>query len=184
MQYYTERGNNIETADQMYDAMCKATALSGFTANILDITEKKSYPMTNKIKNISRIHHIKYDYHKDGTKFHEWQYSNIGPGNKFDVPVEPKAPRFEEKGKFYNSGDKFSFISERRKNPDSSDDFPCTEEACVVTFTSFTKSQHHLNFGCHQFEEKNKTQLAMVCDRWPKRFERTVEQISVNNEKK
>ena len=55
MQYYTERGNNIETADQMYDAMCKATALSGFTANILDITEKKSYPMTNKIKNICKI---------------------------------------------------------------------------------------------------------------------------------
>ena len=46
MQYYIERGNNIETPDQMYDAMCKATALSGFTANVLDITEKKSYPKT------------------------------------------------------------------------------------------------------------------------------------------
>ena len=42
----------------------------------------------------------------------------------------------------------------------------------------------HLNFGCHQFKEKNKTQLAMVCDRWAKRFEGTVEQISVNNKKK
>ena len=49
IQYYIERGNNIETPDQMYDAMCKATALSGFTANVLDITEKKSYPKTNKI---------------------------------------------------------------------------------------------------------------------------------------
>ena len=43
MQYYIERGNNIETPDQMYDAMCKATALSGFTAIALDITERKSY---------------------------------------------------------------------------------------------------------------------------------------------
>ena len=42
MQYYIERGNNIETPDQIYDAMCKATALSGFTANVLDIKERKS----------------------------------------------------------------------------------------------------------------------------------------------
>ena len=42
--------------------MCKATALSGFTANVLDITEKKSYPKTKKIQNISRIPHVKYDY--------------------------------------------------------------------------------------------------------------------------
>ena len=52
MQYYIERGNNIETPNQMYDAMCKATALSGFTANVLDIKERKSYAKTKKIKNI------------------------------------------------------------------------------------------------------------------------------------
>ena len=62
------------------------------------------------------------------------------------MPVAPKAPRFEEKVKFYDSGNKFGFISKRRKNLDSSDDFPCTEEECVLTFTSFTKLQHHLNF--------------------------------------
>ena len=49
---------------------------------------------------MSRIHHVKYDYKEDETKFHVWQYSNIGPGKKIDVPVEPKAPRFEEKVKF------------------------------------------------------------------------------------
>ena len=46
MQNYIERGNNIETPDQMCDPMCKATALSGFTANVPDIAEKKSYPKT------------------------------------------------------------------------------------------------------------------------------------------
>ena len=46
MQNYIERGNNIETPDQMCDPMCKATALSGFTANLPDIAEKKSYPKT------------------------------------------------------------------------------------------------------------------------------------------
>ena len=157
--------------------------MSGFTANVLDITEKTSYLKTNKIKNISRIHHVKYDYSENETKFHVWQYSNIGPGKKFDVPVEPKAPRFEEKVQFYDSGNKFGFICERRKNPVLSDDFTCTEEACVLTFTSFTNLQCHLNFGRHHFEEKNKTQLAMVCDRWAKIFEGTVEQIIVNNKK-
>ena len=49
IQYYIERENNIETPDQTYDAMCKATALSGFTANVLDIAEKKLYPKTKKI---------------------------------------------------------------------------------------------------------------------------------------
>ena len=98
MQYYIERGNNIETPDQMYDAMCKATALSGFTANVLDIRERKSYAKKKKIKNILKIDHVKYDYRdKSQTKFHVWQYSNIGPGKKFDIPSQPKAPKYEKK---------------------------------------------------------------------------------------
>ena len=85
--YYIERGNNIETCNQMYDAMCKATTLSGFTANVLDIKERKSYAKTKKIKNILKIYHVKYDYSdKNQTKFHVCQYSNIGPGKKFDIP--------------------------------------------------------------------------------------------------
>ena len=82
MQYYIEKGNNIETPDQMYDTMCKATALSGLTANMLDIAEKKLYSKTKKIKNIARIHHVRYDYSEAKTKFHVWQYSSIGPGKK------------------------------------------------------------------------------------------------------
>ena len=56
--------------DQMYDGMCKATALSGFTANVLDILEKMLYPKTKKIQNISRIQLVKYDDIKAKTKFH------------------------------------------------------------------------------------------------------------------
>ena len=79
MQYYIERRNNIETPDQMYDAMCKATALSGFTANVLDVKERKLYAKTKKINNISKIHYVKYDYSETSqTKFYVWQYFNIG----------------------------------------------------------------------------------------------------------
>ena len=45
-------------------------AFSGFTPNVLDITERKSYPKTKKIKNISRIHHVKYNYSEAKTIFH------------------------------------------------------------------------------------------------------------------
>ena len=80
MQYYIERGNNIETPDQMYDAMSKTTALSGFTANVLDVKGRKFYAKTKKI-NISKIHYVTYDYSdKSQTKLYVWQYSNIGQG--------------------------------------------------------------------------------------------------------
>ena len=120
------RGNNIETPDQMYDAMCKATALSGFTANLLDITERKSYAKKKKIKNISKIHHVKYDYSdKSQTKFHVWQYSNIGPGKKFDIPSQPKARKYEEKMKFYDGGEKFGFVCDKKEHSaTSSHEFP------------------------------------------------------------
>ena len=132
MQYYIERRNNIETPDQMYDAICKATALSGFTANVFDIKERKSYIKTKKIKNISKIHHVKYDYNdKSQTKFHIWQYSYICPGKKFDIPSQPKAPKYEEKMKFFDGGEKFGFVSDKKEHSaTSSHEFPCTDESC------------------------------------------------------
>ena len=76
------------------------------------------------------------------------------------------------------------FVSEKRKNSASlSDDLPCTEEACVVTFQSFAKLQHYLDFGHHHYKEKHAIQLARVPDEWVKRFEGTIEQrcSSYNN---
>ena len=129
--------------------MCKATALSGFTANVLDIKERKSYIKTKKIKNISKIHHVKYDYNdKSQTKFHIWQYSYICPGKKFDIPSQPKAPKYEEKMKFYDGVEKFGFVSDKKEHSATSPhEFPCTDESCILTFQSFAKLERHLNFG-------------------------------------
>ena len=78
-----------------------------------------------------------------------------------------------------NGGEKFGFVSEKRKKPASlSDDLPCTEEACVLTFLSFAKLQRHLDFGHHHYEGKNATQHTRVSDKWVKRFEGTIEQRS------
>ena len=49
---------------------------------------------------------------------------------KIDAPTESKAPKFEEKVKFYDGVEKFGFVYKKRKSPASlSDDLPCTEEA-------------------------------------------------------
>ena len=45
----------------------------------------------------------------------QWYWS----WKKKDVPTRPKAPKFEEKLKFYDGGEKFGFVSEKRKNPAS-----------------------------------------------------------------
>ena len=58
------------TTDQMYGAMYKAAALSGFTANVPGIPEKKLYPKTKKIQNIPKLHHARYDFSEAKTKFH------------------------------------------------------------------------------------------------------------------
>ena len=50
-------------------------------------------------------------------------------------------------------------------------------------FQSFAKLERHLNFGHHCYKERNSTQLAMVADKWVKRFEGTVEQRSSNADK-
>ena len=58
------------TTDQMYGAMCKAAALSEFTANVPGIPEKKLYPKTKKIQKIPKLHHVRYDFSEAKTKFH------------------------------------------------------------------------------------------------------------------
>lgn len=77
---------------------------------------------------------MKYDYSEPKAKFHVWQQSGISPGKKIDVRTELSKLKFEEKLKSYDSGEKISFVPEKRKSCASlSDDHPCTEEACVLT---------------------------------------------------
>ena len=59
---------------------------------------------------------MRYDQSEGKTKSHAWQYSSIGPGKKNYSSSEPNAPKFEEKVKFYDGGEKFGFVSEKRKN--------------------------------------------------------------------
>ena len=54
---------------------------------------------------------------------------------KIDIPSQPKAPKYEEKMKFYDGGEKIDFVSDKKDHSaTSSHEFPCTNESCILTF--------------------------------------------------
>ena len=91
MQYFIDSGNNINSADQIFEARWSATALWSFTANVLDVRGQK-YTKQTQIKNISKIHHVKYIYDDTKKEYHVWQFSEIGQGRKYEVKEHPVAP--------------------------------------------------------------------------------------------
>ena len=100
VQYFIDSGNNIDSADQMFEAMLSAIALCGFTAIVLDIRGQK-YTTQTHIKNISKIHHVKYIYDDTKNEYQMWQFSEIGQGKKYEVKGHPVAPFYEEKMSFF-----------------------------------------------------------------------------------
>ena len=166
MQYFINSDNNIDSADQMFEAMRSATALCGFTANVLDIWGQK-YTKQTQIKNISKIHHVKYIYDDTKNEYHVWQFSEIGQCNKYEVKGYPVAPFCEEKMPFFDAGDSFDTIQSQRKNKI---DIPCADRAYILNFSLYEKLEKHLNSGHHKFEVENQTQLSKVADKGVKRF--------------
>lgn len=88
----------------------KATALCGFTANVLDIKEKKTYNRLMQIKDISKIHHVKLMYDGNKLQYQVWQYSGIGIGRKFEVFGESFEPQYDEKKPFINIAETFGIV--------------------------------------------------------------------------
>ena len=58
MNYFIERGRNIENADEMNEALQCANAFCGFNSCVIEILEKKKYKKQKHISNISKIHAI------------------------------------------------------------------------------------------------------------------------------
>ena len=94
MNYYIEKGNNIESAAEMNDALQTATALCGFNSMVLEIQEKKHYVNDSNIKDVTKIHCIKYIEVDGKLKYHVWQYYGIEDGKQYNVgrvPISLKA---------------------------------------------------------------------------------------------
>ena len=59
MNYFIEWGRNIETVDEINEALQCANALRGFNSYVIDILEKNKYEKQKHISNISKIHLLK-----------------------------------------------------------------------------------------------------------------------------
>ena len=64
MQDSLDSGNNINSADYMFEAMWPVIAPCHFMANVLDIKQAQ-------IKNISKIYHVKFIYDDIKKKYHK-----------------------------------------------------------------------------------------------------------------
>ena len=134
--------------------MHQATALCGFTANVLDIKEMKKYNKLKRIKNVSKVHHVKYLYDKNKVQYQVWQYSGIGNGKKFQVSGKPVAPTYEEKKPFFHIGDTFGYV--KSKSDENTPDIPCTKEACILRFPTYKKLENILTMAVINLKKRQR----------------------------
>ena len=71
MNYYLNKGNNIENPFEMNEALRTATALCGFNSAVLEI-EKTNCDAKENVKEISKIHHVKYVEKQGKQNYHVW----------------------------------------------------------------------------------------------------------------
>ena len=131
MNYFIERGRNIETADEMNEALQCANALGGFNSCVIEILEKKKYEKQKHISNISKIHAIKYIYDGNSVSYKSWQYYGTGSGKVVTCGTEPSIPHHNVKSAFSNQCKSFGMIrtkQAKKQLPESS--FRCTDPVC------------------------------------------------------
>ena len=167
MNYYVDGGKNIESALQMNEALRTATALCGFNSMVMEIKEKKVYSKQSNIRDVSKVHCIKYVQEGDELKYHAWQYYGIGEGKRFDVgdvPISLKVDVIVSFEKHHVSVGKAGRESKKHEI------IYCSEPMCIKSFSSVDKMLHHLDFGKHEFQPTKSSSMDKVKDNWVKRF--------------
>ena len=167
MNYFIERGNNIENAIDMNLALCNATALCGFNSSVVEISGGKVKENPKSIKNISRVHSIEYEYINGRcTYFKVWQYYGIGKGKVFKVNGEPVPPVSKQIIPFKNNCDSFGEIKSRSNQKE---EFSCPDVMCIKTFKSYQALTRHTDFEAHEYEKKA-SKMESVKDKWVERY--------------
>ena len=92
MNYHVDSGHNIENANEMNNALRAATAICGFSSCVMNI-EKEKCINPEHIKNISKVHHVKY-IDSQNPEFQVWYYYGIGEGKKYPVGKLPATPNY------------------------------------------------------------------------------------------
>ena len=171
MNYFIERKRNIETADEMNEALQCANTLCGFNSCVIEILEKKKYEKQKHISSISKIQVIKYIYGGNSVSYKTWHYYVIGSGKFVTCGTEPSIPHHNVKSTFSNQCKSFRMVTTKqakKESPESS--FHCTDPMCVKIFCSYELLKNSLDFGKHEYEKMNTTQLVTVTEKWLKPY--------------
>ena len=173
MNYYLNKGNNITNAEEMNEALRTATALCGFNSSVMKIEkgveEKQKAKQQAKIKNISRIHHVKY-LEKDGKMYYNvWQYYGIGSGKSFNVGALPATPKYEVTIPFQSDHLQLGLGKKKKKKQMP---IMCPDALCAKSFDTVDDMLYHTDFEEHEYDVQGNmaSQLAKVSDKWVKRF--------------
>ena len=168
MNYYIERGNNIENANQMNNSLRTATALCGFNSMVLEITEKKIKNTDNSnIKEVKKIHCVKYVMVNNQMKYHVWRYHGLGDGKTYNVGQAPTSLRSKVSVPFQ---EKHLSLGKAGPKASKNDIIYCSEPLCIKSFTSVDQMLQHLDTEKHEFEKTSASSMDKVKDNWVSRF--------------
>ena len=160
MRIYLNAGNDIETPEQMKDAILSSGGVSGVNVALCESVQVPTV-LSSKIEGISQLSNV--EYKEEGLLV--WRAYGIGDGkliptDKLRCPSPSDLPTLNGVTRSYSSA--FTSVKERRikesvRDPDPPVDieeeesiFSCPEEGCVETFVRYSSMQWHLDCGNHQ----------------------------------
>ena len=183
MRIYLNSGQDVETADQMKNAIESTGGVPGVRATLCDTQDiPKSAPV--KWDGVSFINNIEYG--NEGMRV--WRSYAVGPGkflpwSQFNLPESYSVPALNILKEASIPKAQFTAITSRRKlsqtqqeddqlglamaeaSDEQSDEdkechdklFSCSEEGCIKSFQRFSSLQHHLDVGRHSYALENET---------------------------
>ena len=123
----------------------------------------------DNIKNIAKVHHVKYLNENGKLFYHVWQYYGIGKGKKFPVGPLPIASNYTVSIPFEEDHVSYGLAMATKKN--NKIPIHCSEPMCTKLFGTVDKMLHHLDYEEHEYDtSKNVSQLSKVSDKWVQRF--------------
>ena len=183
MKIFLNSGNNIESAEEMKNAILSSSGVPSVKVTISGPPEVSTFP-TVRLEGVSTISNIKYS--EEGLRV--WKAYKIGPGKliqwkKLGVQPNAEIPRLSaidydtcrENAQFNTVTSKKAKAPPKQanttgpsdspsSNESSSDEsnaglFSCPEEGCIKCYQRFSSLQRHMDCGRHHLAVENESLL-------------------------
>ncbi len=159
---YCNEGNNILSANDMYDAL-KSRPVRGTTAAVCIMSENSQDLKVRKVKGFSAFHNFRYE--KDGLRV--WKAFGVGEGklilwNKIYLHhQEPTNMEIANEKGFFQVTSRNVELKLKHNECDELEEeekvFKCQEEGCALSFHSIEEVEAHRTFFDHN-KLKTKTE--------------------------